>query len=70
MLLDIDTNFLSKVLAKRLKNVLPFLISSDQTAHVNEKFIREGGRLISDVLEVCDKLPMISYKRLLNDSRY
>ena len=40
-LLNIDTKLISKVLAERLKNVLPSLISSDQTAYVNRRFISE-----------------------------
>ena len=56
MLLNINTKLISKVLAERLKNVLPFLISSDQTAYLKGRFISEGGRLIFDVLEICDKL--------------
>ena len=55
-LLNVDTKLISKVLAERLKNVLPSLISSDQTAYVKRRFISEGGRLISDVLEISDKL--------------
>ena len=47
---------MSKILAERLKNVLPSLIFSDQTAYVKGRFFSEGGRLISDVLEICDKL--------------
>ena len=54
-LLNIDTKLISKVFASRLKN-LPCLISSDQTAYVKGIFISEGGRLISDVVEMCDKL--------------
>ena len=56
MLLNIDTKLISKVLAERLKNVLPSLISSDQTAYFEERFISESSRLISDVLEICEKL--------------
>ena len=55
-LLNIDTKLISKVLAERMKNVLPFLISSDHTAYVKGTFISEGSRLTSDVLEICDKL--------------
>ena len=55
-LLNIDIKLTSKVLGERQKNALPSLISSDQTAYVNGRFISEGGRLISDVLEICNKL--------------
>ena len=56
LLSSIDTKLICKVLAGRLKNFLPSLISSDQTAYIKERFISEGGRLISDILEICDKL--------------
>ena len=55
-LLNIDTKLIFKVLPERLKNVLHSLISSDQIANVKGRFISEGVRLISDVLEICDKL--------------
>ena len=55
-LLNIDTKLISNVLAERLKNVLPSLICSDQTAYLKGGFISEGGRLISNVLEICDTL--------------
>ena len=42
-------------MALRLKNVLPSIISTNQTAYVNKRCISESGRLISDILEICDK---------------
>ena len=53
-LLKIDTKHISKVLVERLKNVLPSLISKNQTAYVKWRFISEGIKLISDVLEISD----------------
>ena len=45
-------------MAKRLKETLPFLISADQSAYVDGRFISEGCRLISDLLEVSDTLKL------------
>ena len=53
-LFNVDTKLISKALSERLKNVLPDIISENQTAYVNNRFISEGGRLINDLLEVCD----------------
>ena len=61
-LLNVDAKIISKLLAKRLKNVLLPLVSDNQTAYVNGRFISEGGRLISDILEISD---MLSLKGLL-----
>ena len=36
--------------------VLPFLISSNQTAYVKGRFTSEGGRPFSDILQVTDFL--------------
>ena len=43
---------ITKALATRLKKVLPSLISPNQTAYVENRFIGESGRLISDIVEV------------------
>ena len=57
-LLNVDVKIISKVLAKRLKGVLAKIICSNQTAYVKDRFIGEGGRLISDILEMTDELKM------------
>ena len=41
-----------------MKTVLPFLISSNQTAYVKDRFISESGRVISDVLEIANALAL------------
>ena len=46
----------SKALADRINKYLPFLISLNQTAYVEGRFISEGGRHFSDVLQVTDFL--------------
>ena len=52
--MNIDAKRLSKVLAERLKKILPSLISKTQTAYVKGRFISD--RLISDILEMSDNL--------------
>ena len=53
-LLNVDTKLISKVLAERLKKVLPSLKSKNQTAYVKGRFISEGGRLVSDILDILE----------------
>ena len=60
-LLNVDTKILSKSLAEKMKNVLPELISSNQTAYVKNRCISESGRLISDVIEMYDILDISGY---------
>ena len=57
-LLNVDLKIISKALSKRLKNVLPSLISENQSAYVDERFISEDGRLIADVLQTTDVLKL------------
>ena len=49
-LLNVDYKIISKALASRLKNVLPNLISPQQTEYVENRFIDESGRLIADII--------------------
>ena len=55
-LLNTDTKIISKVLSTGIKGVLPYLISSNQTAYVKNRFISESGRLISDILGIAKTL--------------
>ena len=45
-------------MALRLKKTLPSLIYANQSAYVDGRFISEGGRLISDLLEKRDALKL------------
>ena len=54
-LLNTDLKIFSKALAAKLKSVLPSLITSQQTAYVQNRYIGEAGRLISDILDISDK---------------
>ena len=57
-LLNFDVKIISKALSRRLKNVLPSLISDNQPAYVDGRFISEDGRLIADVLQTTDMLKL------------
>ena len=57
-LLSVDVKIISKALSKRLKNVLLSLISDNQSAYVDGRFISEGGRLTADVLQITDMLKL------------
>ena len=60
-LLNVDTKILSKALAAKLKPVLPSIISSNQTAYVEKRCISKSGRLISDIIEICEKENIPAY---------
>ena len=51
-MLNVDTKILSKVILNKLKTALSMLISSQQTAYVQNRFIGQSGRLISDIIEI------------------
>ena len=51
-LLNVVLKIISKSLSEKVKNFLPDLISSQQTAYVKNRHIGESGRLIPDVIEI------------------
>lgn len=55
--------------AQRLKATLPFRISPNQSAYVDGRFISEGGRLISDLLERSDKLKLDSLLAAIDNQK-
>ena len=60
-LLNIDYKILSKVLARRMENILPKLVHSDQTGFVNGRYVGQNIRLLNDIMVYTDikKLPGI-----------
>ena len=57
-LLNTDVKSLSKTLIQRLKKTFSFLISANQSAYVDGRFISKDGKLISDLLEISDTLKL------------
>jgi len=49
-LLNVDYKIASKVIAKRIENVLPGIIHSDQIGFVKGRYIVQNIRLINDIL--------------------
>ena len=54
--LNVDIKLISKVLASRLKSVISTTVNENQVVYVNNRFISESGRLISDVLKLTNSL--------------
>ena len=50
-MLNLDYKIATKVIANRLAKVLPDIISPNQTGYVNNRYIGENVRLISDVID-------------------
>ena len=69
-LLNVDTKLISKTFASRLKDVLPSLISHQQTAYVKNRNINESGRLISDILENCNNQKLNGYMVTMDIEKY
>ena len=55
-LLNVDYKIIFKAFESRLKRVLPNLISPQQTAFVENRFIGESSRLIADIIQITDIL--------------
>ena len=53
-LLNSVYNFLSGMIANRLKPELPFLINEDQTGFISGRFIGENTRTVFDLINYCD----------------
>ena len=64
-LLNVDAKIISKILADRVKKISSFLISSDQTAYVLGRYIRESVRVTSDLIEFTDIHNIPGYYLLL-----
>ena len=43
----------------RLQDVMSSLVSENQIAYINNRFKIEGGRLVSDILEITDSLQIL-----------
>ena len=50
-LVNVDTKIMSKVIASRIKNVLPSIIHHNQTGYVKDRYIGETIRSIFDTME-------------------
>ena len=53
--MNVDRKIASKVLALRMKKVIPNLINYDQTAYVKGRFIGESFRIIDDIFSHADQ---------------
>ena len=54
-LVIVDTKIMSKVIAARVKKVLPSIIHYNQTGYVKDRFIGEAMRSIVDIMDFTDK---------------
>ena len=54
------------MLAETLKKVLPSLIFKNQTVYLKGRFISEGVRPTSEILEICDNLKIKGFLMTLD----
>ena len=50
-LINVDAKMMSKVIASRIKNVLPHIIHHNQTGYIKDRFIGETIRSIYDIMD-------------------
>ena len=50
-LLNVDYKIISKILAERLRKVLPTIINTDQKGFVKGRNILDGNRLLQDIID-------------------
>ena len=53
-MLNVDAKIMAKVIAARIKEVLPNVIHSNQTGYVKDRYIGETVRSIFDIMEFTD----------------
>ena len=58
---NVDTKILSKALSIKLKELLPNLMSSEQTAYDKNRFSAESDRLTSDITDICDSKKLSAF---------
>ena len=51
-LVNVDAKIMSKVIATRIKNVLPNIIHHNQTGYVKDRYIGETVRSVFDVMDL------------------
>ena len=54
LILNVDAKIVSKVVAARIKDVLPNIIHSNQTGYVKDRYIAETVRSLLDIMEFTD----------------
>ena len=60
-MLNTDLKILSKAVAAKLKSVYSSLKTLQWTAYIQNRYIGEAGRLISDIVDISDKLSIDGY---------
>ena len=55
-LLNVESKLIWNLLANRLQDIMPNLVSENQSSYINSTFISEGGRVILDTLEITNSL--------------